>query len=324
MKIICLILLFFVTPIFNSMQKNSFPRTAISNNLIKAEILLPDQADGYYQGTRFDWSGVIESLKYSGHEYFGKWFDKYDPKIHDAIMGPVDDFLPVDYESAKPGEKFLKIGIGVINKPDSEPWTFARTYPVSDYGTWKVKAKADQVQFIHNLKDKKYVYEYEKNVRILKDKPVMVLTHSFKNKGKSTIETLVYNHNFFVIDNKMVGPGYSAEFPFKISGVFRDGPALVNITDNRFTLLRNIAKGETIFSTGLQGSGPIDKLYEIKVENKETGAGVRITCDKPLEKLVFWANPFTFCPEPYIRLKAEPGETFEWTITYEFYSLSKD
>jgi hypothetical protein len=323
MKIICLILLIFVPSIFNSMQTNNFPRTTISNDLLKAEILLPDVSQGYYQGTRFDWSGVIESLQFSGHEYFGKWFDKYDPKIHDAIMGPVDDFLPVDYETAKPGENFLKIGIGVINKPDNEPWTFSRTYPVIDYGKWTTKIKPDQVQFIHNLKDKKYAYEYEKNVRLLKYKPVMVLTHSFKNKGKSTIETLVYNHNFFVIDNKKVGPGYSAEFPFKISGVFRDGPSLVNITDKSFTLLRNIEKGETIFSLGLQGSGQKDKLYEIRIENKETGAGVKITCDKPLEKMVFWANPFTFCPEPYIRLKAEPGETFEWTITYEFYNISK-
>lgn len=324
MKSIYLILIIFVGPILISMQQKNVPRTTISNGILTAEMLLPDETLGYYQGTRFDWSGVIESLKFSGHEYFGKWFDKYDPKIHDAIVGPVDDFLPVDCENAKPGENFLKIGIGVINKPDNEPWTFTRTYPVTDYGKWKVKAKTDQVQFIHILKDKKYMYEYEKNVRLLKDKPVMVLTHSFKNKGKSTIETLVYNHNFFVINNKMVGPGYSAEFPFKISGVFRDGPALVDIKDNRFTLLRNIAKGETIFSGGLQGTGAKDKLYEIKVVNSETGAGVKITCDKPLEKMVFWANPFTFCPEPYIRLKAKPGETFEWTITYEFYNLTKN
>jgi hypothetical protein len=305
------------------MQQNNFPRTTISNGLIKAEILLPDETKGYYQGTRFDWSGVIESLKFSGHEYFGKWFEKYDPKIHDAIMGPVDDFLPVGYESAGTGENFLKIGIGVIRKPDNEPWTFSRTYPVTDYGKWKVTAKTDQVQFIHILKDGNYSYEYEKNVRLAKDKPVMVLTHSFKNKGKRTIETQVYNHNFFVIDNKMTGPGYSAEFPFKISGVFRDGPALVDIRENKFSLLRNIAKGETIFSTGLQGNGTSDKLYEIRIVNSETGAGVRITCDQPLEKMVFWANPFTFCPEPYIRLKAEPGETFKWTITYEFYSMLK-
>jgi hypothetical protein len=255
MKSFCLIMIFFVGPIIDSMQQNIVPRTTIANGILKAEILLPDEKNGYYQGTRFDWSGVIESLQFAGHEYFGKWFDKYDPKIHDAIMGPVDDFLPVGYEAAVPGGNFLKIGIGIINKPDDKPWTFSRTYPIIDNGSWKVSKKGDQVKFVHTLKDKSYSYVYEKNVKLLKDKPAMVLTHSFKNNSKTTIETLVYNHNFFVIDNKMVGPGYSAEFPFGIAGVFRDGPSLVDIKDNRFTLVRNIAKGETIFSAGLQGAG---------------------------------------------------------------------
>ena len=65
-----------------------FPQTEISNGLIQAKIYLPDAKEGYYQGTRFDWSGNMPSLKYSGHEYFGQWFTTYSPEIHDVIMGP--------------------------------------------------------------------------------------------------------------------------------------------------------------------------------------------------------------------------------------------
>ena len=305
-----------------SMKQDTIPSTEISNGLITAKILLPDRSQGYYQGTRFDWSGVIESLKFSGHEYFGKWFEIYDPKIHDAIMGPVDDFLPIGYEEAKPGEKFLKIGIGIISKPDSKPWTFTRTYPVLNYGTWKIKAGPDNVKFIHILNDNDYSYEYEKVVQIVKGEPVLKLIHKLKNTGKTKLETPCYNHNFFVIDNQPVGPGYSAEFPYTISGVFRDGAGLAQITGKKFTLNRNLVKPETIFSEGLQGSGNENVPYEIRIENKTTGAGVRISCDKPIMKMVFWANPYTFCPEPYIRITAGPGETYEWTITYEFYNIS--
>ena len=53
----------------------------------------PTRNTGYYRGTRFDWSGAIASLTWNGHEYFGQWFDRYDPKIHDAITGPVEEFL---------------------------------------------------------------------------------------------------------------------------------------------------------------------------------------------------------------------------------------
>ena len=65
------------------------PQAAISNGVIQAKLFLPDPEQGYYRGTRFDWSGVISSLQYKGHEYFGQWFENYDPKIHDAITGPV-------------------------------------------------------------------------------------------------------------------------------------------------------------------------------------------------------------------------------------------
>ena len=61
------------------------PQATISNGMITAKLYLPDTANGYYQGTRFDWSGVFASLTYKGHEYFGPWFDRYDPKIHDSI-----------------------------------------------------------------------------------------------------------------------------------------------------------------------------------------------------------------------------------------------
>src|SRR3954468_2801637 len=87
------------------------PEAEISNGALRAKLYLPDAENGYYRATRFDWSGVISSLEYKGHNYFGKWFEKYDPKIHDAIMGPVEEFRTngsgLGYEEAKAGETFI-------------------------------------------------------------------------------------------------------------------------------------------------------------------------------------------------------------------------
>jgi hypothetical protein len=55
--------------------------------------------------------------------------------------------------------------------------------------------------------------------------------------------------------------------------------------------------------------------------NKKAGAGVHITGDKPLAKVVFWSIRTTFCPEPYIEMNVEPGQESTWNITYEFYTL---
>ena len=61
-------------------QKN-IPQTEIKNELIHARLYLPDAKNGYYRGSRFDWAGVIPSLEYKGHQYFGQWFEKYVGRI---------------------------------------------------------------------------------------------------------------------------------------------------------------------------------------------------------------------------------------------------
>src|ERR1700760_3083047 len=87
------------------------PQAEISNGVIHARFYLPDSVNGYYRSTRFDWSGVMSSLEYNGHSYFGQWFEKYAPLIHDAIMGPVESFSPLGYGV---GDSFTQIGVGVL------------------------------------------------------------------------------------------------------------------------------------------------------------------------------------------------------------------
>ena len=311
-----------------AMSFTKFPQAEISNGLIHATILLPDAGKGYYQGTRFDWSGNIASLEYSGHKYFGQWFTKYSPEIHDVIMGPVEDFTPLAYSETKKGETFVKIGVGTVYKPDDKPYLFFRQYELINGGKWSVKKGPDNVLFIHDLKDEICSYHYEKSVRLIKDKPEMVLSHTLKNTGNHTIETSVYDHNFFVIDKHPIGPGLIVRFPFNlnldstISGIIGRGE-LAEIQGSQISFLRTIGNGEEVEFPDLTGFGTASDDYEIRIENRITGAGVRITCDQPLLKLAFWACPTTLCPEPYIKIKVEPGKEIRWSIKYEFYTITK-
>ena len=62
----------------------SYPSARITNGVLSADLYLPDLVNGSYRATRFDWSGIIRSLTYEGHSYFGQWYDVHDPLIHDA------------------------------------------------------------------------------------------------------------------------------------------------------------------------------------------------------------------------------------------------
>lgn len=306
-----------------AMPFTKFPKTEISNGLIHATILLPDAKKGYYQGTRFDWSGNIASLEYNGHNYFGQWFSEYSPGIHDVIMGPVEEFAPLDYSEIKPGGSFIKIGVGVVYKQDDKPYEFSRLYQLLNPGKWTVKKKADQVLFIHDLSDKAHSYHYEKTVSLIKNKPELVLYHILKNTGAGIIETNVYDHNFFVIDKHPIGPGLVVKLPFNLKGNGVGFGELAEIQGNQISFLRTIGKGEEVECFSLEGYGSGAADYEITIENRITGAGVKITCDQPFLKLAFWACSTTLCPEPYIKIKVEPGKEIKWSIKYEFYTLTK-
>ncbi len=302
--------------------KGAFPSTRISNGLIDATIYLPDTLDAYYRGARFDWSGIMPELKYDGHSYFGQWYDEYDPFIHDAIMGPVNDFYPLGYEDGGIGDKYVKIGIGVFVKQDSGRYSFRKPAKLIDPGSWYVGTECNRVTFTQKLKDSVYSYEYTKTVSLEKDTPVMIIECSIFNTGQKPIETRVYNHNFFVIDNQPTGPDFSLEFPFELSGRFVNGSDKAEFRKNKILFLKELAHGETTLAD-MEGFGKNPDDYDIRIENHKTGAGVRITCDKPISRLVFWASHAVVTAEPYTSIKVNSSEQFSWTVRYEFYTIDK-
>jgi len=301
-----------------------WPQAELSNGLVQTTLYLPDASQGYYQGTRFDWAGAFKDLTYKGHSFIEPWFENYDPKLHDAISGPVEEFTPLGYAEAKPGDTFVKVGVGVLRKPDDKPYVFARYYDVVDQGTWTVKKHKDHLDFTHELTSPAgYAYRYTKTVKLTKGKPELVLEHSLKNTGKLPIEASAYDHNFFIIDKQPTGPTVAIQFPFEVKGEGKGFGSVIQTQGNRLVYSREFEKKENVYSAGLQGFDPTSKSYDIRIENQKTGAGVHITSDQPLEKLVYWACATTSCPEPYIHLKAAPGQEIKWKIAYEFYEKEK-
>jgi hypothetical protein len=299
------------------------PKAPLSNGRIRATVHLPDAESGYYRGTRFDWSGMIASLNHNGHEYFGQWFERYDPKTHDAIMGPVEEFLTgsdsaLGYAEAKAGETFVRIGVGTVRKPQEAAYQRYVTYEIVDPGKRTVNNHGNSIEFIHELKDPSgYAYVYTKNLRL--DGDTLILEHRLHNTGTKPIETAVYDHNFFTLDHETTSPDFVVRFPFTPRAA-RPLNDLAEVKGNELTFLKTFGKGQTVF-TEVEGFGAKPSDYDFRIENRKTGAGVRITGDRPLTKVYFWSAWKTVCPEPYIDVSAAPGKESSWRITYQFYDV---
>jgi len=314
-----------------------YPRAEISNGPIHATLYLPDAKEGFYRGTRFDWSGVIASLTHKNHTYFGPWFDKMDPQVHDfeyrgseivvgpcsGTMGPVEEFstggVALGFNEAKPGGTFIQIGVGVLRRPDDSPYDRFRLYEIVDPGKWTVRKGADWVEFTQELSDASgYGYVYRKTIRLVKDKAEMLMEHSLKNTGKRKIETTVYDHNFIVLDHQPPGPGYTVTFPFAIQATEAPDKTLAEVRGNQVVYLKKL-EGKDRVTAAIQGFGATSKDYDIKFDNAPLGAGVEVRGDQPLQRVSLWSIRSNVSVEPFLALTIPPGKQTAWKLTYLFH-----
>jgi hypothetical protein len=335
------------------------PTAEISNGQIKAKIYLPDASRGFYRTTRFDWSGIIGSLTYKGHEFYAPWYYRVDPTVYDlayddkgvisapftAMIGPGEEFGgdggALGFAEAKPGGTFIKIGVGVLRKPqageppvpvrpargpsapqaDPDRYDHSRTYELVDSGKWDVKKKADFVEFTQTLTDPSsgYAYLYQKTVRLVPGKPQMLIQHSLKNTGTKTINSNVYNHNFLVIDNEGPSKDFTITAPFQMEPTRPPTAGLLEIQGNKLVYVKTLT-GEERATAGLKGYGETPKDYDFRVENRKLGVGYHVTADRPLSNLAVWSIRTVNALEPYVAMTIDPGKEFTWNLTYEYFA----
>jgi hypothetical protein len=314
----------------------------IGNGLIQVTIHTPDPVSGFYRGTRFDWSGVIGKLSYDGHNYYGPWFTKTDPTVEDfifdgpdivagpasAVTGPAEEFLTNDeglgFSEASPGGTFLKIGVGVLRKPDHAKYSIFRLYDIVDHGKWTVRVKSESVEFAQRVSDPSsgYGYLYQKIVRLVPGEPQMIIEHRLTNIGKRSIATSVYDHNFLVLDHQTIGPDFTVTLPFEIRPMRPVNSALGAVDGKTIHYVKEM-QGRDLFGVNIEGFGKTSKDYEITIENAHVGAGMRIAGDHPLENEELWSIRSTLAMEPYIHMSIEPGKSVPWKYTYTYYSIPK-
>lgn len=296
-----------------------YPTHTLKSDQLTLTVYLPDAEKGFYRGTRFDWSGVF-GVEFGKHKLFGPWKGTHNPTNNDDIVGPCEEFgmtSPLGYDTAKPGETFVKIGVGELEKAKDEKYNFFGKYKIVKPGEWKVTTGDAKVTFEQSLSAASgYGYKYTKIVAV--QNAEVRIQHVMENTGKLPINTDQYNHNFFNVDGATVGKDYELEFGFDAKA---DVPKerfkeLVKLDGKKLTLTGPLDKGSIHAELG--GFGAEAKDNRVTMRHVPTGVSVRVTGDKPLKKFNVWGIGSTICPEPYVQLEIEPGKKAVWSWTYEF------
>jgi hypothetical protein len=320
-----------------------YPAATIRNKHLVATIALPDATNGYYRGTRFDWSGVVTSLKYRGHDFITPWSQISDPTVNDyeyrgdliatgtnsTIVGLPEAFTSSErtahgFEAAAVGGTFVKIGVGVLRKPDADRFNQFRHYEIVSGNQWEVKPRAASVSFSQTVRDSGsgYAYVYTKTLALTRGKPELTIEHRLRNTGSRAINGYVYEHNFMRWDNEPPGPDYSMHFNYDPTPAEPLGDTPLAFSGRSVSFTRALAGRESVRVLPM-GFGSDPAHYDFRFENRKLGIGLRHTADQPLARVIIWGMRTVFAIEPFIDYAIRPGAEFRWKYTYQAYELGK-
>jgi hypothetical protein len=316
---ISLSLLCLLVPTLVIATESDYPRLQLDNGKLQVSLYLPDAERGYYRGTRFDWSGIIERVDYGGHRFYAPLHLQHNPLIHDSVGGPAGEFAmsnPMGFDEAESGESFIKIGVGLLAKDDSDEYRFDGDYRLLKAGDWQIEHDDGQVTFTQHLTGARgWAYRYQKVIRLDPDEAQFVIEQRLENIGDKTIDIDYYNHNFTLIDDVPYGPDYQVEFPFTASSPVSIND-LARFQGKRITVDAPLGEN-SLWSQLFAGSDP-GHYNAATVRNNLSGAEVSFEGDAPITRMVFWAVERAACPEPFIHILIEPGQHYQWNTRYRF------
>ena len=301
---------------------------------------LPDAERGYYRGTRFDHSGIIDQMTVDNHRFFTDFRQPHDPLGHDHIPGTAEEFGmddPLGYEEAQAGDGFVKIGVGILQRANREPYQFHGKYATIELGKWVITNGDRGLSFLGFEQElhgpRGWAYRYVKKFELLKDSHVngsdgiapdwigFKIVRSLTNLGTKPIHTTHYGHNFLRMDDFPPGVGYTLSFPFEpqLDEKFQT-QQVVDVVGHDLIFFSDVLKDKAVFG---QIIAPADAESRITLQHDKVPYALQITTSRPILKWMLYCHPPAICPEPFIEINVAPHDTFDWETEYRVLRVAK-
>jgi hypothetical protein len=276
-----------------------------------------------YRFCRFDWNGLVSSVRYRGVELAGQEKPLFSRDARVFGRGFHNEFgikKCVGYDGCAVGEWFPKIGTGWLKK-DDKPYFFYNGYEL-DPLSFEHGASEDGTSATFACESGErngYAYRYEKTVTC--EPGGFAVSYRLDNVGSRAIETEEYCHNFLCFGGKRMDKGYELSFPLDIDRAKLvedvDPDGILSISGSRITVT-----GKTRKQFYLGGvSGASDRPYEAgrcwTLSHEGLGLSLSESVSFAPESVHVWGWTSVVSPEAFLALRAAPGERVEWKRVYE-------
>ena len=208
--------------------------------------------------------------------------------LHDAITGPVEEFLTgesaLGYDEAKPGEHVRAHRRRRACASREEP-AYRRFAHLRDRRSRQVDGRAaapDRIEFVHELDDANgYAYVYRKMLR-LDERHAGARASSEEHRHASRSRPASTTTTSSRSIGRPTGPDIVVRFPFDAEGGAPARTSWPRFAASEIAFLPRVRAEGRPSSPRSRASAPTASDYDFRIENRKTGAGVRITGDRPL------------------------------------------
>lgn len=281
---------------------------ALSTSRLRVRVAKP----GFlYQRTRFDWTAIVTDILLDNQHTFCS-VESPNPLVGAGGIGLMSEFgihEPIGFDEADVGEKFPKLGVGLLEKPDNAAYFFMRPYPVAPFPC-TVTILDDGLRFGQAAVDcRGYAANLTKTLT-LRDTTLRV-DFLLENTGKKRIETTEYNHNFLQLNGKPTGADYRFTSSAPLHFTRNDGSTWS--TDGILT-----------WPDGIQAfhahCGQLPEMDQFSWTLRHRTAGISVTGQvdfKPC-RVACWGMEHVISPEIFFPIRLSPGESAAWSRQWTF------
>lgn len=287
----------------------------LKNKLLEIQIDMPL---ANYHSSRFDWTGKIKSVKYKNVYVSG--IEKINTEDSTNYgKGFYNEFgidRPVGFDEAKEGDYFHKIGIGLLKK-EGEEYQFFKKYEVIP-AEFAVDAGPNKLTITCTSQNMNgYAYVLKKEIELLNSG--FMIRYRLHNTGEKTIQTDEYVHNFLAINKELIDSNYILRYPFRLRPerftAVVNPENLVEIGDSAVRF-----KGtptQQFFYSNVTGNDTVAAAWELV--NLKSRIGIRLQGSFTTAKSNLWGWKQVVSPEMFFDIDLPPGESVEWSRTYEVF-----
>jgi hypothetical protein len=282
----------------------------LKSDRLYAEIALPGEPPNVT--SRFDRAGFVTEVTLDGTHRFCASEPNNLSHPSSGGRGICCEYIFDPSHEAAVGERFPKLGVGLMEKTSDEPYRFMSKYRTDHFDIF-TKAGESSVTFQTAPKEC-LGYAAAQTKTVSAEGNSLTMEVRLENTGRLPIIGREYCHNFLTVNGMALGPDYhleleDAENLEAEAGIFS-------------------AHGKSVAVTRYERAAsfmeiPADKLHKGGVFrwmlcNPAAGGRIRVTDEIDICHLALWAADHMLSVESFHKIALKPGESGGWKRTWTF------